>query len=297
MVENRQHKLGFIGTGLMGAPMTKRFLGANFYTSVWNRTREKILPLLEAGAKEKSCPGEVAKEATIVFMCLTDASAVERAVFGKEGISSGGKEGKLLVDFSSIRPDLTRQFASQLKSSCGMGWVDAPVSGGVKGAQEGTLAILVGGEIENVERVRPIVKHLCQRFTHMGPVGSGQVTKLCNQVIVGSNIVAISEAVNLARRAGVDASKLHEALSGGFGDSIPLQIFGPRFATFQTEPLLGHIFTMLKDLDTARELGMETNSPLPMSTMAAEALRNIASKGYSNKDITNLIRLFGDTEE
>ena len=262
-------KLGFLGTGLMGSPMTLRLLDAGYSIYIWNRTAKKIISLLENGATAADSPATVAIESEFVFMCLTDANAVEEVVFGDKGVVKTGSEKKLLVDFSSIPPDLTRAFSMRLESECGMGWIDAPVSGGVKGAEEGSLAILAGGKLEAIEQIRPIVSNLCNRMTHMGHTGAGQVTKLCNQVIVASNLVTIAEAISLAERSGVDATKFHEALAGGFGDSLPLQIFGPRFAERKVKPLLGHIYTMLKDIDNARELGRETNTPLPMAALAA----------------------------
>ena len=293
---NTKPRVGYVGVGLMGAPMILRLLAAGYEVVVWNRTREKILPVLEAGATEAESPANVASQVDFVFQCLTDAQAVEQVVFGDEGISAAGSEHQVLVDFSSMRPDRTREFSTRLREQCGMGWVDAPVSGGVKGAEEGTLAIMAGGEATDVERVRDAVGELSARFTRMGPSGAGQVTKLCNQVIAASNLVTIAEAVSLAERSGVDASALPEALAGGFADSIPLQIFGPRFAKRQYEPFLGHVYTMMKDLDTARDLGQEKGAPLPMSSVAVEILRQIASKGYAEEDFTHVIRLFDRDE-
>ena len=285
-------KLGFLGTGLIGGPMTRRLLRAGYDMFVWNRTRKKIISLLEKGANELSDPSAVTNKSDFVLMCLTDSEAVENVVFGDGGVVNSGNENKILVDFSSISPDRTREFARRLKSENGMCWIDAPVSGGVQGAKDGSLSILVGGNLDEVNRVRPMLENLCGRLTHMGDIGAGQVTKLCNQVIVASNLVTIAEAICLAERAGVDSTKLHEALAGGFGDSIPLQIFGPRFSKREVEPLLGHVYTMLKDIDGARTLGQEKNTPLPMAATASEILRQIASRGYAQKDITNLIRLF-----
>ena len=289
-------KLGFLGTGLIGGPMTRRLLRAGYDVFVWNRTRKKIISLLENGANELGDPSAVTNNSEFVLMCLTDSEAVENVVFGDGGVVNSGNENKIVVDFSSISPDKTREFARRLKSENGMGWIDAPVSGGVQGAQDGSLSILVGGSLDEVDRVRPMLEIL-GRLTHMGDIGAGQVTKLCNQVIVASNLVTISEAVCLAEKAGVDSTKLHEALAGGFGDSIPLQIFGPRFSRREVEPFLGHVYTMLKDVDGARVLGQQINSPLPMAATASEMLRQISSRGYAQEDITNLIRLFEPNRE
>lgn len=272
--------------------MALRLLAAGHSVAVWNRTREKILPALKAGATEVDNPAAVAGVADIVLMCLTDAVAVENVVFGDNGISAAATDGKLLVDFSSMRPDTTREFAQRLRQVSGMGWVDAPVSGGVKGAEEGSLAILAGGDTDDVERITEIVRPLCQRITHMGPCGAGQVTKLCNQVIVGCNLATIAEAINLAEKSGVDASKLPEALKGGFGDSLPLQIFGPRFAAGSTEPFLGHVFTMAKDVDTAADLGRENGAGLPMTAAAGEIFHRLIDLGYAEHDIGTIMKLF-----
>ena len=162
---------------------------------------------------------------------------------------------KLVVDFSSIHPDAARSIAARLKAATGMGWIDAPVSGGTKGAEEGSLAVMAGGDAADIERARPYVLAMARRFTHMGPTGAGQTTKLCNQVIAGCAMAVLAEATRLASNAGIDATKLPEALAGGFADSIPLQLFVPRMAQGIHSPPLGHIATILKDLDTVVERG------------------------------------------
>lgn len=144
-------------------------------------------------------------------MCLTDAAAVEEVIFGPEGLSAAPGAGKLVVDFSSIHPDAARDIAARLKAANGMGWIDAPVSGGTKGAEEGTLAVMAGGDPGDVERVRPYVLTMARRLTHMGPIGAGQTTKLCNQVIVGCAMAVLAEATRLAVNAGIDAERLPEA--------------------------------------------------------------------------------------
>ena len=179
------------------------------------------------------------------------------------GVAEGGKAGKLLVDHSSLEPTATRDMAAELEFRCGMRWVDAPVSGGTAGAEAGTLAIMAGGRAEDVERVRPILMNLGQRLTHMGEVGAGQVTKVCNQMIVACNALVIAEVVALAERAGVDASLLAPALAGGFADSRPLQILAPQMAASEFEPVKWHVRTLLKDLDTAVKLSREQGRRRP----------------------------------
>ena len=266
-------RLGYLGLGLMGFPMTRRLLNAGYEVAVWNRSAGKAAALVEAGAQPAASPREMATTATIVFMCVTDAAAVEKVVFGPDGLAASPGDGKLVVDFSSIHPDKARAIAARLKAANGMGWVDAPVSGGTKGAEEGTLAVMAGGDAADIERVRPYVLAMARRLTHMGPTGAGQTTKLCNQVIVGCAMAVLAEATRLATNAGIDAGRLPEALAGGFADSIPLQLFVPRMVRGIHSPPLGHIATMLKDLDTAADVARNTSSPVPMTTLAGQLFR------------------------
>jgi 3-hydroxyisobutyrate dehydrogenase len=283
-------KLGYIGLGLMGRPMALRLLAAGYEVAVWNRSREKLAPVVARGARAVESPAAVARAAEVVMMCVTDQRAAEEVLFGKEGVASGGAPGKLVVDFSSIAPDSARAFAKRLEER-GMGLVDAPVSGGVPGAEKGTLVVMAGGRPEHVERVRPVVTHLAQRFTRMGESGAGQATKLCNQVIVGCLLPVIAEAVRLAEAAGVDARQLPEALKGGFADSLPLQIFGARMASRSFEPPLSACAIMLKDLENAAAVAGPRGVPLPMARTAAELYRLLAAQGRAEKDPSVLVEL------
>ena len=211
-------------------------------------------------------------------------------LFGAGGVLEGARAGGLVIDFSSIAPASARDFAARLEAK-GVGLIDAPVSGGVAGAEKGTLVIMAGGREEHVERVRPVVMQLAQRFTRMGEAGAGQATKLCNQVIVGSLMVVIAEAVRLAEAAGVDARRLPEALKGGFADSLPLQIFGARMAARTFEPSLGAASIMLKDLENAAAVAKEHTVPLPMARTAAELYRLLAAQGRGEKEISTIIDL------
>ena len=283
-------KLGYIGIGLMGQPMTLRLLAAGHDVHVWNRSRDKLAAVVKKGARAADSPAAVARAAEIVMMCVTDQHAVEEVLFGKDGVAGGAKPGLVLVDFSSIAPASAREFAAKLETR-GIGLVDAPVSGGVAGAEKGTLAIMAGGKSEHVERVRPVVMHLAQRFTRMGDSGAGQTTKLCNQIIVGSLIAVIAEAVRLAEAAGVDAKMLPEALKGGFADSAPLQVFGARMAARTFEPSLGAVSIMLKDLENAAAVAKEKTVPLPMARTAAELYRLLTAQGKAEKEISTIIEL------
>src|SRR5262249_12631499 len=152
----------------------RRLLKAGYEVTVWNRSPDKATALVEAGAKHAASPRDVAAGANVIFMCVTDAAAVEEVAFGRDGLAAAQGAGKLVVDFSSIHPDAARVVAARLKAVNGMGWIDAPVSGGTKGAEEGTLAVMAGGDAADVERVRPFVQAMARRFTHMGPIGAGQ---------------------------------------------------------------------------------------------------------------------------
>jgi 3-hydroxyisobutyrate dehydrogenase len=271
--------LGYIGIGLMGKPMTLRLLAAGYPVSVWNRSREKLAPVVEKGAKAMQSPAAVARASDIVMMCVTDQNAAQEVVFGANGIAQGAAPGKLVVDFSSIAPDCARDIAARLEKACGMHWIDSPVSGGVPGAEQGTLALMAGGREEDIERVRPIVAHVSQRFTRMGGVGAGQTTKLCNQIISGCAFPVIAEAVRLAEAAGIDATKLFAALQGGFADSRPFQVFGPRMASRTFEPSLGDSSVLLKDLDNAAAVAKQFGVPLPMARTASELYRALLARG------------------
>jgi 3-hydroxyisobutyrate dehydrogenase len=284
-------KLGYLGLGMMGFPMTRRLVNAGYDVTVWNRSAGKTTALVDAGAKLAGHPHDVAASASIIFMCLTDAAAVEQVVFGPDGLAEVSGQGKLVVDFSSIHPDAARIIAARLKAANGMAWIDAPVSGGTKGAEEGTLAVMAGGEAADIERVRPYVLAMARRLTHMGPTGAGQTTKLCNQVIVGCAMAVLAEATRLAVNAGIDAKRLPEALAGGFADSIPLQLFVPRMAQGIHSPPMGHIATMLKDLDTVVDVARNTSSPVPMSALAAQLFRLAKSAHGAEADALEIYKL------
>jgi 3-hydroxyisobutyrate dehydrogenase len=284
-------KLGYLGLGMMGFPMSRRLIKAGHDVTVWNRSAAKTVALVEAGAKAAACPRDVASAAGIIFMCLTDAAAVEAVAFGRDGVAETPGSGKLVVDFSSIHPDAARAIAARLKAANGMGWIDAPVSGGTMGAEEGTLAVMAGGDAADIERVRPYVLAMARRLTHMGPIGAGQTAKLCNQVIVGCAMAVLAEATRLAVNAGIDAGRLPEALAGGFADSIPLQLFVPRMVQGIHSPPLGHIATMLKDLDTVVDVARSTSSPVPMSALAAQLFRLAKAARGADVDALEIYKL------
>ena len=283
--------LAFLGTGLIATPMIRRLLSAGHVVRVWNRTRERALPLLADGAQWAVTPALAADGADAAILCLTDASAVEAVVFGPQGLASARAAPPILVDHSSIDPEATRRFAAQLRQTAPCTWVDAPVSGGVAGAAQGQLAIMCGGPAEVIDRVAPILSAYAARVTRMGDTGAGQATKLCNQVIVAASIAAINEAVRLAQASGVDAARLPAALAGGWADSKPLQVFAPRMLASEVDPI-GASDTMLKDLDTALTAARAAGVPMPIAGAVTELFRQLQACGLGAADPSRLVTLY-----
>ena len=291
---NRKYILGFIGIGLMGRPMTLRLLNAGFSVNVWNRSTEKLKPVTDAGACACASIAEVVKASDVIMLCLADTRVVESVIHND--ILAHGSADKLLIDLSSSHPENTRQLAATLFEKCGMGWVDAPVSGGVAGAEQGNLAIMAGGRAEHIAIARKVLAPLYQQLTHMGDVGSGQVTKICNQMIVSCNVLVIAEMMALAKLAGVDAEKIPAALAGGFADSKPLQIIGPEMAAETFTPVKWRVKTLLKDLNMAVDVAIKQGNALPMSGLAAQLMQLHGSHGYLEQDPSTLIKLYTKTD-
>ncbi|MGP7735566.1 NAD(P)-dependent oxidoreductase [Oceanimonas smirnovii] len=287
-------KLGFIGIGLMGNPMTQRLLAAGHDVTVWNRSADKLTEVAAAGANVAASIGELTERVDVVMLCLANTAVVEAVVFGEGGVAEHGRAGQLLVDFSSSDPEATKDYARRLQDACGMSWVDSPVSGGVAGAEAGTLAIMCGGEDADIERIRPVLAPLSQRVTRMGGVGAGQVTKVCNQMIVGCNLMVLAEMMALAKACGVDAEQIPTALAGGFADSKPMQITGPLMAEESDPDPKWHVRTLLKDLDMAVAQSLRAGSATPMSGLAAQLMRQHGSKGFLERDPATLIKLYKD---
>ena len=287
---DKHHNLGFIGIGLMGKPLALRLLNAGFNVNVWNRTRDKLQPVLAAGAHAFDTIESLVEASDIVILCLADTQVVESVV--QDHILNSGSPGKRVIDLSSIHPETTRRLANAVREQCGMAWIDAPVSGGVAGAEQGTLAIMAGGSEADIAIARTVLAPLYQRLTHMGEVGSGQVTKICNQMIVSCNVLVIAEMIALAQRAGVDAEKIPEALSGGFADSKPLQIVGPEMADGTFEPVKWRVKTLLKDLNMAVDIASKSGSAVPMSGLAAQLMQLHGSVGFLEQDPSTLIELY-----
>ncbi len=288
-------RVGFIGIGLMGLPLCQRLLRAGVDLQVWNRDQSKTIPLVQAGAKVAVSPKALAAAVDVLLICVSDSAAVSAVLQGPEGVLSGAHSSLIVIDHSSITPDVTRQLAAELQSQCGAHWIDAPVSGGVAGAEQGRLVIMAGGDAERIAAVSPLLGHYSQRITRMGDVGAGQVTKICNQLIVAANSLLIAETVALAEHAGVDAGLLAPALAGGFADSLPFQILTPRMAERRFEPVQWKVQTLLKDLSNAVALGQASASPLPLATAARQLMQTHADAGHASADLSSVILLHSDT--
>lgn len=286
-------RIGFIGTGLIGAPMVERLLECGRDVTVWNRSADKCAPLVAAGARLAESPAALARDTDIVCLCLTDTAAVRDVVFGVGRLASSLRHDSLVVDLSSIAPDATREMAAALDAACGAAWLDAPVSGGVPAARAGRLIVFAGGEAEDIVRAAPVFDALAQRVTHMGGNGTGQLAKSCNQQIVACNLMVIAEMLAFAERAGVDASHLPAALAGGFADSLPLQIFGPRMTANTDTPRLGAVGTFRKDIAQVVRLAADCGALTPVTTAAlAQYERALAQTDIgADADASRLIRL------
>lgn len=293
MTTPKASRIAFIGTGLIGTPMVERLLECGREVVVWNRTRDKLAPLLEAGAQAATSARDAAQGAALVCLCLTDTTAVEEVVFGHDGLVTVLGPQHLIVDLSSIAPDATQRMAQRLQAECGAHWLDAPVSGGTPAARKGTLIVFAGGEATDIERAAPVFDALAQRVTHMGGHGAGQLAKSCNQQLVACNLMVIAEMLAFAERSGVDASRLPAALAGGWADSLPLQVFGPRMAGNVDTPRLGAVSTFRKDIEQVVRLAESVGADIPITYAALSEYRRaiVEAEVGPDADASRLIRL------
>ncbi|MDQ9951184.1 MULTISPECIES: NAD(P)-dependent oxidoreductase [Acinetobacter] len=282
---DRNTPIAFLGIGLMGSRMATRLIQAGFQVAVWNRTFSACEELIDIGAQplELSDIGEY----PIILTCLADDKAVE-AVF--EQIQPNLKAKQVIVDFSSLSVAATKTLA-QAAAAHDVIWIDSPVSGGTAGAEQGTLVIFAGGDAQTITELAPIFNVLSQRVTRMGDIGTGQATKICNQLIVAANSALIAEAVALADRAGVDTTLLAPALAGGFADSKPFQILAPRMATHTFEPVQWKVQTLSKDLNNAVTLANNVNLDIPVAQKALLQLQTHQKNGFAEKDLATMIQV------
>lgn len=282
-----------IGVGIMGSAISRRLLEGGHPVTVFDRDTAKVEALAALGARPAASAAQAAAASEFVITSLNSAAIVEAAVFGPGGVAEAGAGGvgRLLIDMSSIDPPSTRRLAQQLREATGMGWVDAPLSGGAPKALLGRLTVMAGGSAEDVARARRVMDTLCANYTHMGPTGAGQTTKLVNQLLCAIGFQAVAEAVRLAEAGGVDATRLSEALAGGRADSQILQEFGPKMARRDYTPT-GRIDNMLKDLETVQAFAQGARLPLPVSGLVSELHRAWVAAGLGPEDTAATMKQF-----
>lgn len=281
-------RVGFAGMGTMGAAMAANLARAGARLTVWNRTPGRATSVLTLGATEAPTPAALAADAEVVVLCLSDTPDVEAVLFGPAGIADGVRSGSLVIDCSTISPKASVGFAERL-AALGVGFVDAPVSGGSEGAQKGTLTIMCGGPESDVERARPVLAAMGKTITRMGPVGAGQATKAVNQVILAGTYLGVAEGIVLAIKAGLDPETVVEALAGGAAGSWVLQNRSGRMIA-DDYPLGFRIALHRKDLAIALQLAREVGAALPVAGMAEQIENGLIAKGHGDDDNSALAR-------
>ena len=285
MCFDRNTKIAFLGMGLMGSRMAARLIQAGFEVAVWNRTLSSCDILVDMGATLLNLQDIAAYP--VLLTCLADDSAVQTVY---EHIQNQLQPDQVLVDFSSLSVAQTQKLASQAQVRQ-VKWSDSPVSGGIVGAEQGTLVIFAGGDLQTIQNLSLIYNVLSQRVTRMGETGTGQATKICNQLIVAANSTLIAEAVALAAQAGVDTKLLAPALAGGFADSKPFQILAPRMASHTFEPVQWKVQTLSKDLNNAVQLAEHFKLNIPVAKQALLQLKAHQNKGYAEADLATVIQM------
>lgn len=283
-----QLRVGLIGLGIMGLPMARHITQAGFPLTVWNRTASKMEAARDWATLAQS-PQEVAQKSDVVITIVGDTPDVQEVVLGERGVLAGAREGMILVDMSTISPEATRQLAAQLQAE-GVQMLDAPVTGGDVGAQQGTLSIMVGGEEAAFERVKPILETMSQSLVHVGPIGAGQTVKACNQILCGVNLLAVVEALAFARKAGVDLEKMIAVTTQGSGASWALANYGPRIVKGDMEPGFSVRFQQ-KDLRIVLEEAAKMQLPLLGTSMVQQLLRSQEAEGKEGKGTQSLAQV------
>ncbi|HEY9094086.1 MAG TPA: 2-hydroxy-3-oxopropionate reductase [Candidatus Cryosericum sp.] len=280
-------RIGFIGLGIMGRPMARNLLRAGYSLIVYDRTAP-LSDMVSLGAESAASSREVASRSDVIITMLPNSPDVREAVLGADGIASGARAGSILVDMSSIAPRVSQELAGELQKR-GVPMLDAPVSGGQPKAEDGTLAIMVGGDPAVFEAVRPILEKMGSTVTLVGPIGSGGMAKLANQIIVALNIAAVSEAFVLSTRAGLDPEVVFEAIKGGLAGSTVMDVKLPSILDGNFEPgfrIQLHIKDLVNAVDTAHDLGV----PVPLTVQVLETLRELEEQGLGAADHSAIIR-------
>jgi 3-hydroxyisobutyrate dehydrogenase len=280
--------VGFIGLGIMGRPMARNLLKAGFELTVWNRSRPGIEALVAEGAAEADNPREVAESSDVVVTIVGYAEDVEQVALGTNGIIEGAHDGLVHIDMSTISPDVTRRVAARLAER-GIAMIDAPVSGGEHGAIDGTLSVMAGGDGDTFERCRPLFETMGKKIVHCGPSGSGQVVKLCNQVVVGLNNLAVCEALILCTKAGVDTRRMLEAIGAGAANSWAVQNLAPKMLArdFRAGFKVEH---QSKDLRYALDAAHANHASLPGTALVRELFAAVEADGHEGEGTQALVK-------
>ena len=282
-------RVGFIGLGTMGAAMAGHVAGAGYPLTVWNRTPGRAASLVAAGAGQAETPAALAAESDVIVVCVSDSPDVEEVLFGPAGAAEGVRDGGLVVDCSTVAPSTARSAAERLAGR-GVGFVDAPVSGGSEGAQKATLTIFCGGDAANVERARPVLSTMGRTITHVGPVGAGQAVKAVNQVILAGTYLGVAEGIVLALKAGLDVAQVVEALGGGAAQSWVLANRSGRMID-NDYPLGFKVSLHLKDLGIALDMARELGADLPIAALCADFERELVAGGHAGEDMSAVARV------
>ena len=284
-------RIGYVGVGLMGLPMVKRLVALGHDVVAFDVVEAQVDAAAAAGAKAAPSASGVVRNAEFVLLNLPTTDAVEQAVFGPDGVANALEPPQLVIDFSTNEVARGKAMAARLREQTGCGWVDAPVSGGPPASGTGTLTVMAGGSTEDIARVRPLMAGLAARFTHMGPVGSGLVAKMINQLIVGCGHAVMAEALLLAESAGIDAARMPECLAGGHADGTLLQKLYPRMAQRDFAPQ-GYARQLLKDLEMVNAFAGALKAPVPMAGEALSLYRMLVHRGYAELDTAAVFKLY-----
>lgn len=281
-------KIGFIGLGTMGRPMAENLLKAGYKLVVYDTSPEAVHALVMQGAQDCNSYSDIARQCAIVITMLPEAHHVEEVVLGAQGLIHGVHEGMLLIDMSSIIPEVSQKVQKALFDK-GADALDAPVSGGPVGAENGVLSIMAGGNVEAYHKGLPVLEVLGGRILHMGPPGSGQLTKLCNQILIGVHLQAVAEAFALARKSGLDIRKVREALMGGVANSKVLEIHGQKIIDRTFDQPAFKLKLHYKDIKAALEAGKNAGVPLYATSLVAKQMEAAMEQGYSELDHTTIM--------
>ena len=284
-----KESIAFIGLGIMGAPMTQNLLNAGYPVTVYTRTKSKAQPVLDAGAIWADNPADAARQADIVITCVTDTPDVRAVLLGPDGVIEGAHEGLICIDMSTISPDVTKEMAAVLAEK-GVQLLDAPVSGGQIGAIEAKLSIMVGGPVQTLEKVRPVLETMGRAITHCGPVGSGQTTKLANQVMVIHTIMSIAEGIAFAEKAGLDLETTYAVTCSGAAYSHSLKYLGRKILAGDLAPAF-RVDLQLKDLRLVMECAEKIGQPLPGTKRAMELMTKLTEQGRGTDGTQALIEI------